>query len=374
MPSVIEAAEIEDHASSYRGSTPRNTNALNEWHERALGEVAVEPGFPIVDAHHHVFGAAGDPHYYQPTDLRRDISAGHNIIGTVCVEAYRWGWRQGGAEALKPVGEVEFLVDATAAPIQSRWGPCQVAAGIVSGADLTLGSGVSETLDAQLESGQGRLRGVRHNAAHDDGPVGRFIKHPAVPHLLLDGDFRKGFALLRRRDLSFDAWIFHHQIEELVDLAAAFPDTRIVLNHVGGVIGVGKFGKERASVISRWRADLRKLAARPNVFAKIGGMGMPMFGFGFEHREAPATSADLAPAWAPLIDECIEAFGPQRCMFESNFPVDRQSCGYTALWNVFKRATAALAPDERRDLFYRTACRAYRLPALEKAGDLASGS
>jgi L-fuconolactonase len=353
----------------YMGSMPRSVEAIKEWHARSLGEEVLDREMPIVDAHHHLFGEASSAHHYRIQDLERDIAGGHRIIGTIYVEAYQSGWRHAGPEALRPVGEVEMIVGLTGTPISSMQGSCQVAAGIVSNADLTLGDGVAKVLAAQMEAGQGRLRGVRHHAAYDDGLVGRFIKHPPKPHLLLDPAFRKGLAQLPRWDLSFDAWIYHHQINELIDLADAFPQIPIVLNHVGGVIGVGEFEAQRSRVLTEWATDLRNLAARPNVRVKIGGMGMLVFGFGFEHQPRPATSAALARAWRPLIDLCLDAFGPHRCMFESNFPVDKQSCGYTELWNAFKLATRSLSLDERRALFYRTACRTYHLTDLEHAAD-----
>ena len=367
VPGRRDTTVKDDDQHSYQGSMPRSTAALREWHARFPAEHALEPGLPIVDAHHHLYGEAADTQHYRIQDLKRDAAGGHSIIGTVYVEAYRWAWRQTGPEALRPVGEVEWIVGRT--PMPAAAGIRQLGAGIVSSADLTLGAGVSEVLDALLEAGQGRLRGVRHLAAYDDGLVGSFIKHRPPPQLLMDPAFRRGFAELQVRGLSFDAWIYHHQIAELIDLADAFPQTRIVLDHVGGVIGVGEFRSQRSTVFARWKDDLRSLAARPNVVVKIGGMGMPVFGFGFEHHARPATSAELAQAWGPFIDACIEAFGPHRCMFESNFPVDKQSCGYTELWNAFKLATRSLSPKERQDLFYRSACRTYRLPELEAAGD-----
>ena len=359
-------------AHVYKGTLPKSTEHLLQWHRRAPVEAALEPDLPIVDAHHHLFGEATDSQYYRIPDLERDIGAGHRIIGTVCVEAYQWAWRRTGPPALRPVGEVEWMVAATAAPTRTQRGPCYVAAGIVANADLELGSAVADVLDAELEAGQGRLRGIRHHAVYDDGLVGSFLKHRGRPHVLLDAEFRRGFAELERRELSFDAWVFFNQLGELIDLADAFPHTRIVLNHVGGVLGVGEFRARRSAVLQQWTDSLRALAARSNVYVKIGGMGMAMFGFEFEHQPKPASSDELAKAWGPCIDACIEAFGTHRCMFESNFPVDKQSCGYTELWNAFKIASRSLSLEERRDLFYRTACHAYRLPDLKMLGDQAS--
>jgi L-fuconolactonase len=200
--------------------------------------------------------------------------------------------------------------------------------------------------------------------------------HNAPVQLLADPRFRQGLAHLERFDLSFDALVLHTQLGELAELADAFPGTRMVLNHVGCVLGVEDYGSGRAATFVGWEKDMRALAARPNVSVKVGGMGMPLFGFGFEHGHRPATSGELVRAWQPFIDTCVDAFGSQRCMFESNFPVDKQSCSYVALWNAFKLATRSWSREARADLFYRTACRTYRLPAFERIGDEldASGS
>jgi predicted TIM-barrel fold metal-dependent hydrolase len=186
---------------------------------------------------------------------------------------------------------------------------------------------------------------------------------------LSDAQFRRGFAQLESFGLGFDAWIYHTQLRELIDLADTFPNTTIIVNHAAGPIGVAEFRLRHVDVLREWERGLKVLAARPNVCMKVGGMGMPLFGFGFEHRGAPATAAELARAWKPYIETCVEAFGASRCMFESNFPVDKQSCSYSDLWNAFKIVTRRWSPHERSDLFYRTACRTYRLPALECLGN-----
>ncbi len=327
---------------------------------------------PIVDAHHHLFGVATDPLFYRRTDLEQDLSSGHRVMGTVYVEAYGSAWSTDGPVAMRSVGEVEMIVRSSQTPIDTPQGPCQLAAGIVSNVDLLLGDDVAEVLEAHVTAGQQRLCGVRHHAAHVDGAVGKLNKTPPKPDLLLDAEFRRGLACLDRFGLSFDAFIYHTQLDDLLDLADAFPDTRMVLNHVGVPIGVEEFRSQHATVLADWERGMRALAARPNVYLKVGGMGMPVFGFGFESGDAPASSDSLVKAWQPLIDTCIDAFGPERCMFESNFPVDKQSAGYAALWNAFKKATHSLTRDERSQLFYRTACRAYRLPELEKACDRAA--
>jgi predicted TIM-barrel fold metal-dependent hydrolase len=234
--------------------------------------------------------------------------------------------------------------------------------------DLTLGDAAAPVLEAHAAAAQGRLRGIRLHLTWDGGQVGKFT-HSAPRHLLADSGFRRGFAWLGKLGLGFDALLFHTQLPELIALADAFTETTIVLNHVGTVLGVEEYSADRAAVFAGWEKDMRALARRPNVNVKIGGMGMLLFGFGFESADRPATSAELAKAWQPYIDVCIDAFGPARCMFESNFPVDKQSCGYAEIWNAFKIATRGLSADERADLFYRSACRTYGLAALQKLGD-----
>lgn len=362
-----------DDEATYRGSMPRNAAELAQWHAGAPAEATLDPDFPIVDPHHHLFGTESDAHHYRMEDLVHDLSSGHRVIGTVYMEAYRFGWRTDGPDALKSVGEIELVRRLTADPVVTGRGTCQVGAAIVSNLDLTLGDDVTGVLEAHLHAAGGRLRGVRHHLATDDGLVGRFIKQRPRPHLLRDPQFRKGLSCLGRFGLSFDAWLYHNQLHELIEAADAFPQLPIVLNHVGAPIGVGPFRANRDEELAKWRRDLRALALRPNVAVKIGGMGMTVFGFGFEHAQRPAGSAQLLRSWQPLIDTAIEAFGTGRCMFESNFPPDKQSCGYVQLWNAFKLSARSMSPAERGDLFYRTACRTYRMPELEALGDRAAG-
>lgn len=352
----------------YRGNRPRSTQDLEGWHAVAPREAVLDPLMPIVDAHHHIFGTAADPHFYRLQDLGQDVAGGHHLIGTVWVEAYEVGWRTDGPPELRSVGEVEGVVRLTSTPVHGEHGHCDVAAGMVSNVDLMLGDRVVPVLEAHVEAAAGRLRGVRHHAMHDEGKVGSYVKN-SRPCILAEPSLRRGVARLDHFDLTFDALVYHPQIDEVADLADAFPDLTIILNHMGQVLGVADFAPRREAVRAQWERAMRSLALRPNVHVKIGGMGMPMFGFGFEAGAAPATSQTLAQAWQPYIDLCLEAFGSERCMFESNFPVDKQSCSYTALWNAFKLATRSLSESERRDLFYRSACRAYRLPGLQATGD-----
>ena len=357
-------------ATAYRGNQHRPTKDLLAWHSLAPREAAQEPRLPIVDPHHHLFNTAAQPLYYQREDLESDLAGGHRVLGTVYVAAYGAGWHGDGPPALRSVGEVERIVRLSAQTLHTPIGPCELAAAIVSDVDLALGDGIAPVLEAHVQAGDGRLRGVRHYTTYADGALSKFIPN-APRHLMADAGFRRGLALLERHRLSFDALVYHTQLRELAALADAFPRTTMVLNHVGMPVGVLDFATQRTEVRRQWEQDLRALAQRPNVVVKVGGMGMPIFGFGFEHGERPATTDALVQAWQPLMQVCIEAFGPARCMLESNFPVDKQSCGYTQLWNAFKLATAGLSASERRSLFYRSACQAYRLPELQAACDAA---
>ena len=356
---------------AYRGNQHRPTRELLEWQSLGASEPALEPGLPIVDAHHHLFGTASDKLYYRREDMERDLASGHKIVGTMYIAAYGAGWRTSGPEAMRSVGEVERIVSLSETPLNTPQGPCRMGAGIVSDVDLNLADEVDEVLRAHVDAGKGKLRGVRFYATYHDSDLKKLIPN-ARPNNMADAGFRRSFALLDRYGLSFDALIYHTQLRELASLADAFPRTTIVLNHVGMPVGVLGFESQKAAVRQEWERDMRALAARPNVRVKVGGMGMPIFGFGFEYGPKPASTQSLVQAWKPLIDVCLEAFGPARCMLESNFPVDKQSCGYGQLWNAFKQATSSLSPSERQALFYRTACQTYRLPELEAVSDAAA--
>ena len=196
--------------------------------------------------------------------------------------------------------------------------------------------------------------------------MGRERRGPQLAHepprgLYLDATFRRGFAELAKRQLTFDAWLYHPQLPELTDLAQAFPDTTIVLDHFGGPLGIGPYAGKRAELFARWKDDLAALARSPNVVAKLGGLLMPLNGFGFHKRAAPAGSAELAEATREWYLHAIDCFGPARCMFESNFPVDKVSASYRVLWNAFKRIAASFSPAEKAALFHDTAARVYRL-------------
>ncbi|MDR5760554.1 amidohydrolase family protein [Caballeronia sp. LZ035] len=349
---------------AFTGNRIRSTEALKHWHAGAQAETALEPELPIVDAHHHLYGAGTDTYRYLLDDLAADIGGGHRVVGTVYVEAYKAGWRMDASPELQSLGEVERIAALSAAPLATATGPCQVAAAIVSHIDLAAGDKVEAIIEAHAEAARGRLRGVRLQATFATGRVGQGMLSAGREGFLRDPAFRSGYRLLGKHGLAFDALVFHTQLDDVADLADAFPDIPIVLNHVGIAIGVEEYRHDRRAVFATWREGMRKLAERPNVVAKIGGMGMPVFGFGFEQQSQPANSEALAEAWSPYMQTCVEFFGSDRCMLESNFPVDKQSCSYVALWNAFKRATRSLSATERADLFHGTACRAYGIATL----------
>lgn len=321
-------------------------------------EAVLEPALPIIDAHHHLWERPGNP--YLLPDLLRDIAGGHAIRATIYEEC-KSRYHADGDPLLRPLGEVEFAAAAGAEADRMPGTATRVCAGIVGFADLRAGAAVERVLQAQIAAGQGRFRGVRHTSAWHPDPAARGSAVLPQPGLLLDPGFRQGFACLAPLGLTFDAWMFHTQLAELCDLADAFPDTAIILNHIGGPLGIGPYAGRDRHVFAEWQAGMRSLAAFPNVHVKLGGLGMRLFGFRLHEQDLPPSSEDLAAAWRPHLEACITAFGAGRCMFESNFPVDKGSCSYTALWNAFKRVTAGCSAAERADLFFGTAARVYRL-------------
>jgi predicted TIM-barrel fold metal-dependent hydrolase len=328
-------------------------------------EEPLDPGQLIVDAHHHLYDRPGSR--YLLDDLLADLRSGHDVRATVFVQA-RAMLRAGGPEAMKPVGETEFANGVAAMCASGAYGDARVCAAIVGFADLGLGDAVRPVLEAHIAAAGGaaaaggRFRGVRHIAAWDPDPALLNPAYPTSEAMLATPEFHAGFAHLAALGLSFDAWLFFHQIPRLAALARAFPDTPIVLNHCGGIVRTGRHASRRDEVFTQWSGALRELAACPNVMVKLGGLGMPLSGFGFESRERAPSSAELAAAWRPWMEGCIEAFGPARCMFESNFPADKGSYGYGVGWNAMKRIAAGASDDEKADLFWRSAARFYRLP------------
>jgi L-fuconolactonase len=355
-------AEIGDAKGEYRGMAYRNDTELKAWLAKRPAEAALEPELPIVDPHHHFWDTPQRGRYLLP-ELVADIGGGHNIVATVFLEC-RSMYRKAGPPEMGPVGEVEFVNGIAAMSASGGYGPCRVAEAIVGHADLTLGAPVREVLEAEIRAGGGRFRGIRHGVSWDpNDAIQKFATRVVPPHQLRDPKFREGFAQLAPLGLSFESWQYHPQLSDAVDLARAFPDTTIILNHVGGVLGVGPYAGHRQEILAGWKKDIADLSKCPNVVVKLGGVGMISFGFDFCERDLPPSSEDLAAAWRQYIEPCIEAFGVERAMFESNFPPDKQSGGYTELWNAFKRITSGASSAEKQALYSGTAARVYRLTA-----------
>src|SRR6516165_196742 len=337
-------------------STPYYLPVHQDWLDRRK-EPILAPDLPIVDPHHHLWDRPG--WRYLLDELLADTSSGHNIVATVFVQA-RAMVRATGPVAMRPVGETEFVNGVAAMSASGIYGATRHCAGIVGYADLTLGDAVAPVLEAHMRVSGNRFRGIRHITAWDADPSIRNPAYSPPRGLLADAAFRRGFAVLHRLGLCFDAWLYHPQIDELTDLARAFPDSSIVLDHVGGPLRIGAYtGKQEE--FERWTAAIKRLAGCPNVCVKLGGLGMRMGNFGFHERPDPPSSELLATTWRPYIATCIEAFGAARCMFESNFPVDKGSYSYPVFWNACKLLTKGASDAEKADLFRGTATRFYRL-------------
>ena len=321
-------------------------------------EAILEPDLPICDPHHHLWDHPASRYLIE--ELNADTGSGHRIESTVFVECASF-YRADGPQALAPVGETEAVNGVAAMSASGRYGEMRACAGIVGFADLSLGAAAEPVLEAHLRAGGDRFRGVRHSGAWDASDAVRNAHTNPPKGLYGSQAFRGGYARLADHGLSFEAWQFHPQLPEVTDLARAFPETPLVLDHVGGPLGIGPYEGRRAEVFAGWKADLIELAKCPNVVVKLGGLGMAICGFGFHKRETPATSAELAQAWRPYVETCIELFGAERCMFESNFPVDRVSCDYRTLWNALKRLASGASDQEKALLFRDVAMRTYRL-------------
>ena len=330
--------------------------ATEEWLAQVREDV-LEPDLPICDPHHHLWDYPG--RRYLLDELLADIGSGHNVVSTVFMECGSM-YRADGAEAMRPVGETEFVNGIAAMSASGGYGASRVCAAVVGYADLNLGAAVGDVLDAHAAASQ-RFRGIRHAAGWDASDEVRNSHTNPTPGMLATARFREGFAELGKRDMTFDAWLYHTQIPELTALAQAFPDQPIVFDHFGGPLGIGPYAGKRAEIFAAWREAVADLAHCPNVVAKLGGLVMAINGFGFHKNERPATSGELVAATGDYYRHMIDCFGAERCMFESNFPVDKVSCSYRVLWNAFKKLAANFSATEKASLFHDTATRAYNV-------------
>ena len=335
---------------------------------QSTDEEVLEPELPICDAHHHLWDRRPQT---RPEDrflldeFIDELRSGHNIVSSVFVEC-KTMFRKEGPEALKPVGETEFVQGIAAMSASGQYGPTRIAAGIVGYADMTLGERVAPVLEAHLVAGAGRFRGVRFGCAWDASSAIPNPSSKVAREIMADGTFRKGVACLKKHDLVFDALLFHPQLPELASLARSIEGVTFVLEHIGGVLGIGPYAGKRDAVFSDWKRDMAELARCPNVCVKLGGFGLDRLGFGWPAMERPPGSEALAADLAPYLLTCIELFGPERCMFESNCPIDLQSYSYKIIWNCFKRVSREFSVGERAALFHDTATRVYRLGATDR--------
>jgi L-fuconolactonase len=344
----------------------------DEW-LKLNNEEVIEPDLPICDSHHHFWDYPDriperqiPPHHrnernYMLDQFMRDLSGGHNIKRTVFVECGAMYSKNSNPE-MRCVGETEVVNGIAAQSACGLYGDTVVAAGIVGFADLTLGSAVEYVLEAHIDASPKRFRGIRYCSAWDPNiPNIEIESLPKINKVFYDKKFRDGFACLGKHNLSFDSWLYHTQLPELIDLAKAFPDTTIILDHIGTIIGISPYAHHRVEAIQQWQKGISALSECPNVLIKLGGLGMPVMGFGWNERAKLPGSTELAVTIAPYLNFCIEKFGTNRCMFESNFPADKVSYSYTAIWNAFKLFTKSYSPNDRAALFYETAARVYRL-------------
>jgi len=328
-----------------------------EWLAQVRQDI-VDPDRRIVDPHHHLWHDGPPRGYpYLLDDLWEDTESGHNVEKTVFVECGA-EYRADGPEEMHPVGETAFVAEVAAA---SADGDGATIAGIVGHANLSLGADVRPVLEAHVEAGKGLFRGIRHHGSWDASPDVPNSRINPPPHLFLSEDFQAGVRTLGDMGLSFDSWNYHPQIPEVVELAKACPDTTIVVNHLGGVLGVGPYADRRKEIFETWKASYSELGSCANVYGKIGGLAQGVNGFGWETRDLPPTSDGIADVQRPYYLHAIACLGPDRCMFESNFPVEKESVSYHVLYNAFKKIAADFSEEEQDALFYGTASQVYKL-------------
>jgi len=356
--------------TSLKGPFGRIFPPNREWLAKAPAEEILEPDLAIVDTHHHLWDRlaadlpqetgtnTGNANRYLLQEFLEDLNSGHNCIATVFLQCHAM-YRAGGPEEMKPVGETEFVTGIAAMAASGNYGNIRIAEGIVGFADLTLGDRVDPVLEAHIRAGGGRFRGVRHSAAYDADPI--IGNGASAPGLYQRADFRAGLARLFAHGLSLDAWVFHPQLKDVIDLARAFPHGNIIMGHCGGVLGYGPYAGNRDEVYANWKRDVTELAKCPNVTMKLGGQMMRMAAYDYLNIPAPPSSAEMAEFWRPYHEPLIELFGADRCLYESNFPVDKMGASWAALWNSYKRITAGASAAEKSALYSGTARRVYRL-------------
>jgi predicted TIM-barrel fold metal-dependent hydrolase len=323
----------------------------------SVSEDILEPERPIIDTHHHLWDTPSMWGLYMLEDLWADTGSGHNVEKTVFIDCHS-NYRTDGPDHLKPIGETEFVAG-IAAESAATTGKATIA-GIVGHANMLLGERVEEVMAAHEAAGNGLFRGIRHACPHDETGT---LMNPGSPRpgQYTNAEFRTGVRTLGKLGYTYDTWHFYHQNQDYLSLAQAAPDTTMILDHLGTPLGAGAYAGKQDEIFEIWQKDIAEIAECPNVFAKLGGMAMPDNGFGWDQRDLPPTSDEFVDAQKKYYLHMIECFGPARCMFESNYPVDKLSISYQVLWNAFKKIVADFSEDEKHDMFYATAARIYRL-------------
>jgi predicted TIM-barrel fold metal-dependent hydrolase len=327
----------------------------HDWLETSQ-EVVVDPDIPIVDPHHHVLDMP--THRYMFEDVLEDFGSGHNVVASVYVQCNSM-YRASGPEEMKSVGETEFVNGIAAQSASGKYGPTRVFAGIVGSTDLRLGSAVEPVLEAHIRAGGNRFRGIRPTIVWHEDPDVRPIDIDG--HLLVEPKAKEAIKSLERMGLTLDAWAFFTQLEDTLEICRLFPDLTVIVDHTGGPLGFGPYEGRRDEFFGVWRERIETIASCPNAYMKIGGLGMRYAGFNFNTLPQAPSSDMLVQAWKPYVESCVEAFGPSRCMFESNFPIDKGMFSYQVVWNAFKKLSSQYTLEERLRLLGGTAAAAYRL-------------
>ena len=336
---------------------------IEGWIDRVKEDV-IDPERSIIDPHHHLWKGPINPpgikesYRYMLEDLWRDTSSGHNIEKTVFIDCGQ-EYYSSGPEKFKPVGETEFVVG-IAQEAERDKSKAQIA-GIIGHANMMLGTSVKEVLELHIEKGEGLFRGIRHAGGWDeDERVKNAHSHP-TPHIYLEEDFQLGLQELSSMNLVFDTWHYHNQISDLTKLAKNLPDLIIVHDHFGGPLGIGPYKGKREEIFKQWQEDIYELSQCKNVYAKLGGLAMPVNGWAWHKNEYPASSNDIITEQSRYYLHTIDCFGSKRCMFESNFPVDKQSVSYHVIWNAYKKLVKDFDEQDKHNLFYGTAEKVYKL-------------